>query len=214
MSSETVKDSSIQLERLELGPWKTNAYIITCRQTGDSVLIDAPADAGAIIERLKGTNPKYILLTHGHIDHVGAVSGLRSELKVTLGVHPADAGGLLSPPEILLNDGDVVSFGQVKLEVLHTPGHSPGSLCFKIGKYLMSGDTIFHGGPGMTGSPANLRQIIRSITEKIMVLPDDTGIYPGHGEPAVLKKEKEEFAVFSSRPHPPTLCGHILWLSP
>ena len=208
-----VKDNSIQIERLELGPWGTNAYIITCLQTGSGVLIDAPADASTIVKRLQGTNLKYILLTHNHMDHIGALSELRSKLKVPLAAHAADSTSLSSPPEILLNDGDVVSFGKVELEVLHTPGHTPGSLCFKIGKYLISGDIIFPGGPGKTRAPADLRQIIRSITDKIFVLSDDTELYPGHGDSTVLKKEKDEFAIFSSRPHDPNLCGDVLWLS-
>jgi glyoxylase-like metal-dependent hydrolase (beta-lactamase superfamily II) len=103
--------------------------------------------------------------------------------------------------------------GKIKLQVLHTPGHTPGSVCFKVSKYLISGDTIFPGGPGKSGSPDNLKQIIKSITDKIMVLPDDTAIYPGHGEATTLNKEKQEFAVFSSRPHDPNLCGDVLWLS-
>ena len=208
-----VKDDDIQIERLELAPFGTNAYVITCRQTGDSVLIDAPADASTIMKRLQGTNPRYILLTHNHMDHIGALSELWSKLKVPLAAHAADSTGLPSPPEMLLNDGDVVSFGKVKLEVLHTPGHTPGSLCFKIDKYLMSGDTIFPGGPGKTKSPADLRQIIKSITDKILVLSDDTEIYPGHGDSTILKKERDEFAIFSSRPHDPNLCGDVLWLS-
>jgi len=96
--------------------------------------------------------------------------------------------------------------------VLHTPGHTPGSLCFRVGRYLISGDTIFPGGPGRTSSPDDFKQIIKSITEKIFVLPDDTQIYPGHGNSTVLKNEKEEFAVFASRPHEPNLCGEVLWL--
>jgi len=208
-----VKDDNIEIERLELRPWGTNAYIIICLQTGNSVLIDAPADASTIMKRLQGTKPKYILLTHNHMDHIGALSELRSKLKVPLAAHAADSTRLPSPPEILLNDGDVVSFGKVKLEVLHTPGHTSGRLCFKIGKYLISGDTIFPGGPGKTRSPADLRQIIKSITDKIFVLPDDIEIYPGHGDSTILKKERDEFAIFSSRPHDPNLCGDVLWLS-
>ncbi len=208
-----VKDDDIQIERLELGPFGTNAYIIICQKTRDSVLVDAPADASTIMDRLKGTNPKYILLTHNHMDHTGALSKLLSGLKVPLAAHALDAERLPSPPKILLKDGDVVSFGNIMLEVLHTPGHTPGSLCFKSGKYLMSGDTIFPGGPGKTWSPADFQQIVQSITERIFVLPDDTQIYPGHGAAAVLKKEKDEFAVFSSRPHGPNLCGDVLWLS-
>ena len=207
------KDNDIQIERLELGPFGTNAYILLCRKTGNSVLIDTPAEASKIIDRLKGTNPRYILLTHNHTDHLGAFSQLRSILQVPVAVHSLDAGNLPSPPEILLDDGDTVSFGNLQLEVLHTPGHTPGSLCFRVGRYLISGDTIFTAGPGKTGSPEACRQIVKSITEKVFVLPDDTQIYPGHGEATVLKKEKDEFATFSSRPHNPNLCGDVIWLS-
>jgi len=208
-----VKDDDIQIERLELGPFGTNAYIVICQKTWDSVLIDTPAEASTIIDKLQGTNPKYILLTHNHMDHLGALSELHYKLKVTLAVHALDAGILLSPPEMLLNDGDTISFGNLKFEVLHTPGHTPGSLCFKVGRYLISGDTIFPGGPGKTRSSADFKQIIESITGKIFVLPDDTQIYPGHGNFTVLKKEKDEFAVFSSRAHNPNLYGDVLWLS-
>ena len=208
-----VKDNDIQIERLELGPFGTNAYVIICRQTGDSVLIDAPAEASTIMESLKGTKPRYILLTHNHMDHIGALSELRSKLGVPIAAHASDANSLPSLPEMLLNDGDTIPFGNIKLEVLHTPGHTLGSLCFRVGRYLISGDTIFPGGSGKTRSPDTLRQIIKSITEKIFVLPDDTPIYPGHGDSTVLKKEKDEFAVFSSRSHDPNLCGDVLWLS-
>ncbi len=207
------KDKDIIIERLELGPFGTNAYILVCQKTQDSVLIDTPAEAGMIMDRLQGTNPKYILLTHNHMDHLGSLPELRSRLGVPLAAHTADSQRLSSPPEILLNDGDTVSFGNIELEVLHTPGHTPGSLCFRAGRYLIAGDTIFPGGPGKTGSPADLRQIIESITKKIFVLPDDTAIYPGHGEPTTVKQAKEEFAVFSSRPHDPNLCGDVLWLT-
>ena len=207
-----VKDDATQIERLELRPFGTNAYIVMCRKTRNSVLIDAPSEASTIMDRLKGTNPKYILLTHNHMDHIGALAELRTRLKVPLAAHASDAGNL-PPPEILLSDGDTISFGNLKFEVLHTPGHTPGSLCFKVGRFLISGDTIFPGGPGKTGSPADFRQIVKSITEKIFVLPDDTQIYPGHGDSTVLKKEKGEFAIFSSRSHDPNLCGDVLWLS-
>ncbi|HEY81688.1 MAG TPA: MBL fold metallo-hydrolase [Dehalococcoidia bacterium] len=207
------KDESLEIQRLELGAFGTNAYIITCLKSGDSVVIDAPAEADKIIKRLEGTHPRYILLTHRHMDHIGALSELRSRLQIPLAAHPADASALSPAPEILLNDGDIISFGKVRLEVMHTPGHTPGSLCFKTGKYLISGDTIFPGGPGKTGSPADFQEILKSITSKILTLDDDTEIYPGHGDKTVLKKEKEEFVIFSSRQHPTDLCGDVLWLS-
>jgi glyoxylase-like metal-dependent hydrolase (beta-lactamase superfamily II) len=208
-----VSDSGIKIERLQLGPWDTNAYTVTCLKTRQSALVDAPADADKIIESLKGTSPRFILLTHNHTDHVGALAELRSRLKVPLAAHTRDSAYLTPAPDKLLSDGDTLILGKLKLEVMHTPGHTPGSLCFRVGRYLLAGDTIFPGGPGHTGKPSDFKTIVKSLTEKIFILPDDTEIYPGHGDSTVLKKAKEEFAAFSTRPHAPNLCGDVLWLS-
>jgi len=208
-----VEDSTMRIEKLELGPFGTNAYIATCLRSQDSALIDAPAEANIIKSKLKDTAPQYILLTHSHMDHTGALSQLRAELKVPLAAHNSDGKNLTPSPELLLNDGDTVRLGELKFTVLHTPGHTPGSLCFSIGRYLISGDTIFPGGPGKTSSPDDFKEIIRSITDKIFALPDDTQIYPGHGNSTVLKNEREKFAVFASRRHETSLCGDVLWLS-
>ena len=207
------KNESVQIDRLKLGPFDTNSYIVTCLLTGDSVLVDAPAEASEILKASKGTNPRYILITHNHMDHIGALSELKSRLRIRIGAHRLDAKGLPLRPEILLEDGEKVSYGKISLKVLHTPGHTPGSLCFLIGKHLISGDTIFPGGPGKTRSPTGLKLIIESITSKIFVLLDDTEIYPGHGDSTILRKEKAEYAIFSSRPHDPNLFGDVLWLS-
>ncbi len=207
-----VEDNAIRLERLELGPFGTNAYIVGCPATQESVLVDAPAEPKVIIDRLGSARLKYILLTHNHIDHIGALAQLRAELKVPLAAHSADTSNLTPVPEILLNDGDVLRLGGLEFAVLHTPGHTPGSLCFKVGPYLISGDTIFPGGPGKTGSPDAFKQIMKSINEKIFVLPDDTQIHPGHGDSTVVKKEKGEFAVFASKSHAQDLHGDVLWV--
>ena len=212
--ARVAKNKYVQIDRRTLGPFDnhcyTNCYIITCLLTGDSVLVDAPAEAAEILKQLEGTHPRYILITHNHADHVGALSELKSKLRIPIGSHRLDAKGLPLRPDILLEDGETVSFGNISLKVLHTPGHTPGSLCFLIGKYLISGDTLFPGGPGKTESPADSKQIVESITRKIFVLPDDTEIYPGHGDPTLLSKEKAEFAIFSSRSHDPNLFGDVL----
>ena len=143
-----VKDDAIQIERLELAPWGTNAYIIVCSQTRESVVVDAPAEADTIIAKLKGTTPRYLLLTHNHRDHIGALAELHERLAIPLAAHPQDTVNLPVTPDILLNDGDTFSLGNLRMEVLHTPGHTPGSVCFKFGKYLLVGDTVFPGGPG------------------------------------------------------------------
>ncbi|MBC8512579.1 MAG: MBL fold metallo-hydrolase [Dehalococcoidia bacterium] len=209
----TAQDSDVKIKRLELGPFGTNAYIVVCQATGDSILVDAPAEAGEILRQLDGTNPRYIVISHSHFDHIQALDEVKSELKIPVAVHPLDAANLPSPPDVELADGDTVNVGQLKIRVLYTPGHTPGGLSFLVGKYLISGDTIFPGGPGKTGTPADFKQIVDSIVTKIFVLPDDTEVYPGHGDPTVLGKEKKEFAVFASRSHDPNLCGDVLWLS-
>ncbi len=203
----------VHIERLILGPYATNSYILTCSETGDGVLVDAPAEASAILRAAKETNLRYIVVTHSHMDHIGALPELNSRLGVPVAIHSLDMKALPVPPQILLEDDQEVPFGNVSLKVLHTPGHTPGSVCFLIGKQLLSGDTLFPHGPGRTNSPADLRRIIGSITGRLFVLPDDTEVYPGHGDSTILGKEKEEFAIFSARSHDPGLCGDVLWLS-
>jgi len=206
------EDDSVGIIRLELGPFGTNAYIVVCKSSGESILVDAPGDAGKIIGRLAGTHAGLIMITHNHIDHIGALGELKSALGIPIAIHPLDAGGLQLPPDVELNDGGLIDVGLLKIKVLHTPGHTPGSTCLLVGRYLLSGDTIFPGGPGKTWSPDDFKAIVQSIETKILVLPDETGIYPGHGDATQVGTEKRGFAIFASRPHPPDLDGDVLWL--
>jgi hydroxyacylglutathione hydrolase len=207
-----INDNGLFIDRLTLGPYETNAYIAVCLETQESLIVDAPARASAIIASLKGTKPRYILLTHDHFDHTGVITSLRSRLKVPLAAHPLDSLQLKTPPEITMEDGDRLKLGKLEIRVLHTPGHTPGSLCFVIGQYVFVGDTIFPGGPGHTETPEDFQQILKSITEKIFSLPDDTILFPGHGDSTTVKKAKEEYAAFTSRPHDPDICGDVTWL--
>jgi hydroxyacylglutathione hydrolase len=206
-------NNDIEIRKLQLGPFATNAYIIVSRDTSDSILVDAPDEPAALLKALEGTHPHFIVITHNHPDHTGALKEMKSTLNVPVAIHPFDAAALPVKADIMLNNTDYVNFGPARASVIHTPGHTPGSICLKIGNALISGDTIFPGGPGHTDTPYDFKAIIGSLVSRIFVLPDSTEIFPGHGEATGLSTEKEQFAAFNSRPHSEGLCGDILWLS-
>jgi len=214
-----IDDKSIRIQKLELsgGPsghtFTANSYILTCRKTARSVVVDVPGEPDRIVAALEGTKAEYILITHAHPDHIFGLAELKSKLKVPVAAHSLEVSKLPVPVDILLSGGGVVSFGNVSLKVLHTPGHTRGSICFLSAPYLIAGDTIFPHGPGHTNSPADFAQIVTSLKEEIFTLPDDTKVFSGHGDPTVLGSEKAELAVFSAKPHAPGLYGDVLWLS-
>jgi hydroxyacylglutathione hydrolase len=211
--ADVVDAQDIRISRLELGPYGTNSYIVVCKSTGESLLVDAPDESDRILSELRGTKPLYIVMTHNHFDHTQALKQVQSRLGIPIAAHPLDAGGLPCQVDVELKDGEVIRLGPLTLKVLHTPGHTPGSICLYAGKYLLSGDTIFPGGPGHTESAAALSAIIQSINTKIVTLPGDTVIYPGHGDSTILANEKKSINAFNSQPHPADLHGDVLWPS-
>ena len=212
MAASAEQNDKIRITRIETAPYGTNAYILQCLRTGDSLLVDAPGEEIRIREQLQGTNPRYLVITHNHFDHTGALRALKSDLNIPLAAHRADADLLPVSPDMLLEDNQIISLGLIELKVLHTPGHTPGSICLLTESYLISGDTLFPGGPGRTNTPADFQQIVSSIQTRLMILPGETKVFPGHGDPALISVEKKEFNSFLSRSHAPGLCGNVLWL--
>ncbi len=183
----------LEFRKLALGPHDNNVYIVVCPRTRESVVIDASHDAARIAESAAGTRVQAILLTHGDPDHIDALEDLRARLGVPVAIHPADAGLLPAPPDRELADGETIGVGDGALRVIHTPGHTPGSVCFYSAEdaTLIAGDTLFPGGPGATrGDPERFAQIIASIREKLFTLPGETTVRPGHGADTTIGAEK------------------------
>ncbi len=181
----------MQVTKLALGPHDNNVYIVTCPRTRQSVVIDASHDADAIMAATDGTDVRYILLTHSDGDHVDALQDLRTQTGAPVGIYQTDVDRLPAPPDFMIGDGQEISVGDVTLRALHTPGHTPGSLCFYAGETLFSGDTLFPGGPGAThGDNERFALIVESISSKLFTLPDTTLVRPGHGADTTIGAEK------------------------
>jgi hydroxyacylglutathione hydrolase len=221
--SLVAEDDEVKIYKIILGPFATNTYMAVNKENRQSVLFDAPDEWEKIMALLYGTEPLYIFITHAHPDHTGALQDIVRNIRVDYGAgHDFEpicvAANIADHPKIpiachmRLENGDFIRFGKVKINVLHTPGHTPGSVCLQINKFLIAGDTIFPGGPGHTNSANAFTEIIKSITEKILALTDDTLILPGHGEATTVGQARQEYAVFASRPHPQPLYGDIAWL--
>jgi hydroxyacylglutathione hydrolase len=195
-----------------VGMFEENCYLYACPQTREAVIIDPGDEAERILETIQELKliPKYIINTHGHIDHICAIDEISSVYPVPLAIHPADKPlytdvfnalvyGRKPPlvqrkPDILLHEGETLSFGTLILEVIHTPGHTPGGICLVSSPYcVFSGDTLFHRSIGRTDLPGgNYEQIEQSIRNKLYTLEDDLIVFPGHGQPTTIIEEKCE----------------------
>jgi glyoxylase-like metal-dependent hydrolase (beta-lactamase superfamily II) len=195
-----------------VGMFQENCYLYACPQTLEAVIIDPGDEAQRILQKIADLKliPKYIINTHGHIDHICAIDAVSEVYPVPLAIHPADVYmytdeisarifGRQPPlvrrkPDILLQEGDRLSFGTLTLEVLHTPGHTPGGICLLSSPYcVFSGDTLFYRSIGRTDLPGGDHdQIVTSIRKKLYSLDDELVVFPGHGPQTTILEEKNE----------------------
>lgn len=200
-----------------LGPYDNNAYVIVDRATKRSIFVDAPFESEKAIERAAGTDVQMIVVTHRHGDHWANIDLVKEKLAAPVWCHEGDRAPYAAKVFDTVSDGDEIPIGETRVRVLHTPGHTPGSICLLIedaagGRILISGDTLFPGGPGRSDHPDALREMVRSIEAKLLTLPDDTRVYPGHGDNTTIGDARREHAVFASKEHPTDLCGDVTWM--
>jgi hydroxyacylglutathione hydrolase len=195
------------LECLPTGMLNSNCYILG--DAGEGAIVDAGVNEREIVDLVNKTGLKinYIILTHPHLDHIYFLDKIKSKTGAKVLIHKADAAALtdsnlngsrlfgvdyaFEKADVLLKDGDVVNLGGLKLEIIHTPGHTPGGICIKAGNCIFTGDTLFKMSIGRTDlGNGNYEDIINSIREKLMKLDDDTIVYPGHGEATTIGCEK------------------------
>ena len=196
------------VEKLVVGPFASNCYIVGSQSNKEGMIIDPGDEAKQILKRVKDLelDIKFIVLTHGHIDHIGALKEVKEATGAEVVIHGDDAKslknqlvaiafGLSYPtpprPDRLLKDGDSLDVGGMHFEVLHTPGHTSGGICLLGRGVVFSGDTLFNYGVGRADLPGgNYSQLMNSIQTKLMTLPDNTIVYPGHGTATTIGAER------------------------
>ena len=180
------------------GEHEVNAYVVSCATTREAVVIDPVVPADKLLDQLAGLNAvRWVVATHGHPGHLAGKDAVKEATGATSAMHVADAKAFLRSADRYVTDDEELPFGEFTLRVIHTPGHSPGSLCFLVGNHLFTGDTLLAGGIGKERPQTDVRQQLVSIGTRIARLPLSTAIYPGHGPVTNLANEMRTSPVFA-----------------
>jgi glyoxylase-like metal-dependent hydrolase (beta-lactamase superfamily II) len=185
------EDPTVRVEKLVVGPFENNVFVVRSKGTGEAVIIDAANEHELLLDVSRATGVRRVLTTHGHFDHIQAVTQLR-DAGIEVGVAVQDAK-MLPSYDFTIPDDDVIEVGDLRLRTIHTPGHTPGSTSFLLEGHplLFTGDTLFPGGPGNTSfKDASFEQIIGSIDRRLFTLPADLLVLPGHGLDTTLGTER------------------------
>jgi glyoxylase-like metal-dependent hydrolase (beta-lactamase superfamily II) len=193
------EDARLRIDKIVVGPYENNVFVLRDKGTGEGLIIDAANEHDLLIPVARAANVRRVLTTHGHWDHIQAVTAARNA-GIDVGVGPADAG-MLPGYDFVVADEDVIEVGDLRLHAVHTPGHTPGSVCFTLEGWpiLFSGDTLFPGGPGATQSPKAFAEIIRSLDNRLLPLPEDTLVLPGHGLDTTIGTERPHLGEWADR---------------
>jgi len=206
--SRLARGYKVIVDKLVVGPFASNCYIVGSQSNKEGMIIDPGDEAKKILRKVKDLelDIKFIVLTHGHIDHTGALKEVKEATGAEVIIHADDAESLKNqllaiafglsyptapPPDRLLEDGGSINIGDLHFEVVHTPGHTPGGVCLLGQGVVFSGDTLFNYGIGRADLPGgNYQQLLNSIQTKLLVLPDNTVVYPGHGSDTTIGAER------------------------
>jgi glyoxylase-like metal-dependent hydrolase (beta-lactamase superfamily II) len=183
--------SDVRIDKIVVGPYENNVFILRDKQTGDAVLVDAANEHQLLLEVSRATGVRRVLTTHGHHDHIQAVTQMR-DAGIDVGIARQDAK-MLPGYDFTIPDEDVIEVGDLRLETIHTPGHTPGSTCFLLRGHpvLFSGDTLFPGGVGNTSfEGGDFATIITSVDRRLFTLPEATLVLPGHGLDTTIGTER------------------------
>ena len=198
----------LTVTKIAEGPMDNNAYLLRDTGTGQAILIDAANEAGRLIELIGDTPVSAIVTTHQHGDHWQALAEVHKHTGADTVAHPADADGIPVPASRLVQDGDVLTFGDASVSFIHLRGHTPGSVAvlydaggaLASAPHLFTGDSLFPGGVGKTSSPANFTSLLDDVSERIFDrLPDATWVYPGHGADTTLGTERPALGEWRQR---------------
>jgi glyoxylase-like metal-dependent hydrolase (beta-lactamase superfamily II) len=200
----------LKIERTVVGVYAANCYIVYSEDTNDGIVIDPGAEGDIIIDKIKklGLNIKYIIITHGHGDHIGALSEVKQFTNAPVLIHELDKDMLKDgnkslsnvinkknvnlEADMLLKGGEEIKVGDLRFEIIHTPGHTPGGISVKCGNSLFTGDTLFYHSVGRTDFPGgSFEDIVNSVKEKLIIYPDETVVYPGHDRYSTIGEEKK-----------------------
>ena len=208
-----MKNRAMLFRALELGPFLANCYIVGSDRTGEGIIIDPVAEAETIMDNVRqlGLTIKLIIATHSHPDHIMALGQIKEETGAPFAMHEAESAGMIASgmarvmgmfmsgsaeplpkPDMSLQDGEAIEVGDLSFTVLHTPGHSPGGISLCGHGMVFVGDTLFNFSIGRTDFPGcSHQQLIESINSKLLTLPDETIVYPGHGPQTTIRAERQ-----------------------